>query len=137
MSSNTKELSTVLIIDDSEIDTLIHRKTLERIKHVREIHTVSSGTEAIELLKGYSSLVKPLPDIILLDLNMPIMDGFAFIETFRDAPLSGKENVTIVIVSSSSSQSDMNKATELGINHFVMKPLTEEKILAALGVNSD
>lgn len=127
-------MKTVLIVDDSEIDRLIHRKILEQVKQVKEIHTASSGHEAIALLNEYSQLGKSLPHIILLDLNMPVMDGFKFIESFKTLPLVDKENVTIVIVTSSSSSLDMKKAKEKGIDLYLEKPLTEEKLLMAFGV---
>ena len=127
-------MKTVLVVDDSEVDRLIHRKILETVKQVREIHTASNGHEAINLLNEYFNEGKSLPHIILLDLNMPIMDGFAFIESFKASALAGKENVTIIIVTSSSSSLDIKKAKEKGIDLYLEKPLSEEKILKAFGV---
>jgi len=125
-------MKTVLIVDDSEIDRLIHTKIIERIKEVRDIHTASNGSEAITLLNEYFQKEKSLPHIILLDLNMPIMDGFAFIERFKTLPLEGKENVTIAIVTSSGSRLDIQKAKEKGIDIYLEKPISEEKLLNAL-----
>ena len=127
-------MKTVLIVDDSEVDTFIHKRILEQLKPVKEIHTAANGNDAIKLLNEYFQNIRPLPDIILLDLNMPIMDGFGFIKAFKDLPLAGKENVTIVVVTSSTSPSDISKATEAGITNFIVKPLSEEKIISALGV---
>ena len=124
-------MKSVLIVDDSEIDRLIHTKIIERIKEVRDIHTASNGSEAITLLNEYFQQEKSLPHIILLDLNM-IMDGFAFIENFKNLPLAGKENVTIAIVTSSSSRLDIQKAKEKGIDIYLEKPISEEKLLNAL-----
>ena len=126
-------MKTVLIVDDSEIDRLIHRKILEQVKQVREIHTASNGDEAIILLNEYFQNIKSLPHIILLDLNMPVMDGLTFIERFKNLPLAGKEHVTIVIVTSSPSSSDLQKVKERGVDIYLEKPLTEEKLLKALG----
>src|ERR1041385_3110699 len=89
--SEEKESSAVLIVDDSDIDAFIHARILERIKRVKEIHTASNGQQALDLLHQYSLNVKPLPQIIFLDLNMPIMDGFDFVKAFRKTPLNGKE----------------------------------------------
>jgi len=132
--SDVKESSAVLIVDDSDIDAFIHARILERIKRVKEIHTASNGQQALDLLNQYSLNVKPLPQIIFLDLNMPIMDGFAFVEAFRKTPLNGKEKVKIVIVTSSGSPSDMTKAKDLGIQNFIIKPMTEDKFLAVIGL---
>ena len=127
-------MKSVLIVDDNEIDTLIHRKVLERIQHVRQVHSAKNGHAAIALLNAYSQESKPLPDIILLDLNMPIMNGFAFIDKFQELELPGKENVTIVVVTSSNSTTDLRTIKEKGINLCLLKPLTEKSFLKALGI---
>lgn len=127
-------MKTVLIVDDNDVDTFLHKKVLERIKRVRKIHSASNGKEAITLLKEYFEQSRSLPDIILLDLNMPVMDGFTFIETFKTLELPEKEKVTIVILTSSSSLGDIVRANERGINLFIVKPLTEDKLLSALGI---
>lgn len=129
-------MKSVLIVDDNEIDTLIHRKVLERIGRVRQIHSANNGHAAIALLNSYLEQSKPLPDIILLDLNMPIMNGFAFIDRFKELDLPGKENVIIVIVTSSSSAADLRAVKEKGIDLYLIKPLTEEKFLKALGMEN-
>ncbi|HMG94519.1 MAG TPA: response regulator [Chryseolinea sp.] len=127
-------MKSVLIVDDNEIDTLIHKKVLERIQRVREVHSASNGHAAIALLSGYAEQRKPLPDIILLDLNMPIMNGLAFIDKLKELELPGKEKVIVIIVSSSSSSADLRAVKEKGINLYVLKPLTEAKLLKALGM---
>jgi CheY-like chemotaxis protein len=129
-------MKSVLIVDDNEIDTLVHKKVLERIQLVRQVHSAKNGHAAIALLTAYLQQSKPLPDIILLDLNMPIMNGFAFVDKFHELELPGKENVIIVIVSSSNSSVDLRAAKEKGINLYVLKPLTEEKFLKALGMEN-
>jgi len=129
-------MKSVLIVDDNEIDTLIHRKVLERIQRVRQVHSAKNGHAAIALLNAYLEQRRPLPDIILLDLNMPIMNGFAFIDKFQELELPGKESVIIVIVTSSNSTADLRAVKEKGINLYLVKPLTEEKFLKALGMEN-
>jgi CheY-like chemotaxis protein len=126
-------MKTVLIVDDNDVDIFVNRMLLERIKTVRQIHTATNGEEAILLLKDHFQKINTLPDIILLDLNMPVMDGFTFIEKFKALELPEKERVTIVILTSSSSFADITEAKEKGVNYYITKPLTENKLLSALG----
>ena len=127
-------MKSVLIVDNNEIDTLIHRKVLERVRHISQVHSAKNGHAALALLNAYAEESKPLPDIILLDLNMPIMTGFAFIDKFQELELPGKENVIIVVVTSSNSASDLRAIKEKGINLYLLKPLTEKSFLKALGM---
>jgi CheY-like chemotaxis protein len=99
---------------------------------VNEIHSALNGKEAIDLLNDYFQGSRAMPDIIFLDLNMPIMDGFGFIEAFRKLNIPNKEKVRIVIVTSSQDPKDMERARSMGIQHYLTKPISEEKLRTAL-----
>jgi len=118
----------VLLVDDDQICNLISSKTLEKIGFTNEIHTALNGKEAINLFNNYYNRAKTLPDLILLDLNMPIMDGFGFLEAFNRLNLPNKNNVKIIIVTSSQNPDDVRRVNELGVNHILSKPITEEKL---------
>ena len=79
----------VLLVDDDRIFNLLSKKTLGNMDFIEEIHTALNGQEAIDLINDYFQGAKTLPDIILLDLNMPIMDGFGFIEAFKKLDANG------------------------------------------------
>lgn len=121
----------VLLVDDDPVCNLLNRKILERTGVVTEIHTALNGAEAISLFNQYFQGSLAVPDVVLLDLNMPIMDGFNFIEAFKKLPFP-KENVRIVIVTSSIHPRDISRAKEMGIKHYLSKPMTEEKLMSAL-----
>ncbi len=122
----------VLLVDDDQISNLLNKKTLQRVGMVNEVHTALNGEEAITLLNDYFQGSLPMPDIILLDLNMPIMDGFSFIEAFNKLQLPDKDKVRIIIVTSSQSPTDIDRAKSLGIVHFLTKPITENSLRIAL-----
>lgn len=122
----------VLLIDDDAICNLLSKKTLERMGMANEIHTAMNGTEAINLLNDYYQRSRSIPDIILLDLNMPIMDGFGFLEAFKRLPLAHKESVKIIIVSSSTNVRDVEKAKQMGADHYLTKPISQDKLMMAL-----
>ena len=124
----------VLLIDDDRIFNLLNKKTLERMSMVDEIHIALNGEEALDLINDYFQGSRNMPDIILLDLNMPIMDGFGFIEAFQRLNANGKQNVRIVIVSSSQDPRDIERAKAFGITDYLTKPVTEQQLWNALGV---
>ena len=126
----------VLLIDDDRIFNLLNKKTLERMSMVDEIHIALNGKEALDLINDYFQGSRTMPDIILLDLNMPIMDGFGFIEAFQRLQVNGKHNVRIVIVSSSQDPKDIERAKAFGIKDYLTKPVTEQQLWKALGITS-
>lgn len=121
-----------LLIDDDSVCNFLNKKTLERTGFVNDIQTVLNGKEAIDLFKSYYQESRQLPDLVLLDLNMPIMDGFGFLEAFKALPSPDKENVKIIVVTSSQDPKDISRAKELGIKQYLTKPLMEETLRVAL-----
>lgn len=99
-----------------------------------QIHSALNGKEALDLLNGYLSGEKAIPEIIFFDLNMPIMDGFAFLEAFKKLKIPDKSRVSIIIVTSSSDPNDIERAKAMGIDHYLTKPIKESDIRAALGI---
>jgi CheY-like chemotaxis protein len=122
----------VLLVDDDAVMNFVNTKTLERMGIANGIHTALNGKEAIELFNDYYSGAAALPDLVLLDLNMPIMDGFQFIELFQKLKIPHSENVKIVIVSSSRDSKDILRAKALGIEHFLLKPVNEGHLRSVL-----
>jgi CheY-like chemotaxis protein len=85
-----------------------------------------NGKQALDLLMDYKR--HPLPDVILLDLNMPIMGGFEFLDAFRELRIPGQAKVKIVILSSSDDPVDIRRASEMGIHHYITKPVSIDKL---------
>lgn len=122
----------VLLVDDDRIFNLLSSKALERMGVVNEIHVAVNGKEAIDLINNYFQGTKTLPDIILLDLNMPIMDGFEFIEAFKRLNVNGKESVKIIVVTSSQDPQDMQRVRSMGVANYLTKPITESDLLKVI-----
>ncbi len=125
----------VLLVDDDQVFNLLNQKTLQLLDLANEIHTASNGKEALDLINDYYVGTKSIPEVILLDLNMPIMDGFSFIEAFQKLNVPNKENILIIIVTSSQDPSDLRRAKALGINNYLSKPLTEQDLRVALNLD--
>lgn len=96
-------------------------------------YSAQTGKEAIELLDKLHSEGKSLPDLILLDVFMPIMDGFGFLEAYskKDYP---KGHVKIIALTSSHDPRDMERMKQYGVMEYMTKPLEEGKIRAELGL---
>jgi CheY-like chemotaxis protein len=123
-----RPINIVALIDDDEIVRFMESKVIESTNLVNRIKTFSNGEEAINFLKSNSKNPDLLPEIILLDLNMPIMDGFGFLEKYIILePKLGKK-ITIYVVSSSISPADIERINQISeVSDFIIKPITKEK----------
>lgn len=120
----------VLLVDDDSIFQMLGAKTLHRVGIPNaSIQTAHNGKQAIDILRRPET---PRPDFILLDLNMPIMNGFEFLEEFNTLSAEEKDETKVIIVSSSENPSDIARAKMLGASEYLTKPLKEEKLSAIL-----
>ncbi len=125
----------VLLVDDDKICNFITESTLTHLGIAKVVHSALNGQEALDLFNSYFQGDVAIPDIIFLDLNMPIMDGFQFIDAFKKLDFPKKENILIVVLTSSMNPDDIQKAKSLGIDHYMTKPINEEKIMTLLKSN--
>ena len=125
-------MKNVLVVDDDEIFNFLSKKTLEKMAIAKDVHTALNGRDALDLLNNYYQGSLSAPDVILLDLNMPILDGFGFMEAFKKLKLPNKEKIKIIVVSSSQDPNDIRRSKELGASQYISKPQTEESLRIAL-----
>lgn len=125
------ESKCILVVDDDQTTVLLTRLFLESMS-LTDVHSSSNGQEALEfVIKNCQKQdEKVCPDIILLDLNMPVMDGFEFLEAYAKAQNISKEKISIVVLSSSDSKRDRDRifTSNVQVAGYIVKPLTEEKI---------
>lgn len=114
----------LLIIDDDSISSFINTRVAQTSALFKQITSVHNGKDALEFFEGVRRGETPTPHMILLDLNMPLLNGFDFIEALRNLEFPKKENVGIVILTSSEQADDLEQARKLGIEHYLVKPLT-------------
>lgn len=137
MSMGLGKFKCVLLVDDDEVSNFITKKMIDHFGFADNVMTVSSGKQAlayIEINKMGLGLHPPCLDLILLDVNMPEMNGFQFLEEFyRDRPM--KDNgLIIVMLSSSESPKDIERSKTFPIQGYICKPLTSLKLEQAIGV---
>jgi CheY-like chemotaxis protein len=114
----------VLVIDDTDIDRIITEKFIKLYKFAEEVISVNSAQKGLGYLAAQTNNDN-LPDLIFLDLNMPVMNGFDFLDTYNNLP-QGIRKKNIVMLTSSLDDNDRNKAlSNEYVLKFISKPLTE------------
>lgn len=123
-----------LLVDDDTICQFIHRKVLELSGYCHFSQSALNGKEAIDILRKAAAGAAHVPDIILLDLEMPLMSGLEFLKMFRELEGIDQERMAVVLLSSSESPEDREQVTALGVCHCMSKPFTNEKLDALLSM---
>lgn len=120
----------ILLIDDSEIDNMVNKRVIEKCGLTKEVIVEQSAQQGIDYLKSIDeNRAEDLPDIIFLDIRMPDIDGFGFLELFRNLPEYIHNRVNIVMLSSSIDSEDYRKANESKfVKDYINKPLKKEVI---------
>jgi CheY-like chemotaxis protein len=124
--------SRVLLIDDNPMDNFVNKKLLESTSFATEVVTHQFPKEALSYLTSLD--IEALPELIFLDIMMPEMDGFQFLDEFEKLHVSIQQKCKVIMLSTSDSFKDLNKANKSKfVKKFLNKPLTE-KILHAINV---
>jgi len=126
MESLDNVISLVMLVDDNDTDNFISKRIIEITKFAKRVEVKSSGKSALDYLKDNQNNPTELPDIIFLDINMPIVDGFVFLYEFEKFNELVKNKCKVIILSSSDNKRDIDKI--VNNNHvikFITKPLTE------------
>jgi len=129
MNSNNRDIS-ILLVDDDEINNFISIKLIKKALLSTEIVACLNGKFAIEqLLEMQKKGAEKLPDYILLDINMPIMNGWEFLDEYIRLNIDPVGKTKIFIISSSVFSNDINKARSYPlVKSFISKPLSVDKI---------
>lgn len=119
-------MRSVLLVEDDIFDTMTAQRSFARFNVPHTLHTAFNGEEALDLLLGRQGLapLRPLPEVILLDLNMPRMNGEEFLAELRADPALC--DIPVFVTTTSGMEADRAAATALGVHGYILKPLDFE-----------
>lgn len=132
-----KKLNCILLIDDDEATNFLNQLVIEQCGYVEKVIIKQSGREALEYLSSVSSENKDVtrPDVIFLDINMPAMDGWEFLEEYKKLNEEQKGKMMIVMLTTSLFKEDKERAASVPeVSGFENKPLTKEKLESVMDV---
>lgn len=117
----------ILIIDDDHINNFLFSRIIKLSGVSEDVETEKNASSALDALINNIATKQKLPDIIFLDINMPVMDGWQFLEKYKELPKRIKERIKLYMLSSSVSHVDIEKAKEYeDVVDYISKPLTKE-----------
>jgi len=119
----------VMLVDDNDTDNFISKRIIEITKFAKRVEIKNSGKSALQYLEENQNKPENLPDLIFLDINMPIVDGFVFLFEFEMFPDELKKKCKVVILSSSDNKRDIEKIVDNEyVIKFITKPLTDNAL---------
>lgn len=136
MNQTHKRSITILIAEDDFEDRMLTREALESSRLINDIRFVENGQELMEYLHvqgKYSDKTScPRPGLILLDLNMPLKDGREALQEIKSDP--ELKQIPVVVLTTSKADEDICKSYGLGVNSFITKPVSFEKLVEIMQV---
>ena len=119
----------IILVDDDDIEIMIARKNLARSRLRNPLLTFQSGSAFLAHMDQVKANLRPMPSLVLLDLRMPLMDGFEVLEHLR-ADEAFRQIPVIQIFSNSSNDSDIARSAQLGADGYWVKPSSSEEYIA-------
>jgi CheY-like chemotaxis protein len=117
----------VMIVDDNEIDRYIGERTSRQYHIAEDVISMESATDALKYLSSLAQYPDLLPEVIFLDINMPEMNGFEFLEEYQNLPDSIKRNCIVVMLTTSTHPEDKERADRSPyVKGYLNKPLSYE-----------
>lgn len=126
-----KKFKSVLLVDDDDTSNFISEIIINKSSITDSINTVKNGNEAMKFVSSHcltETCDEECPQLIFLDLHMPVMDGFDFLNELKLKMPDHTKRFKIYVLSSSSNPIDMDKAKEYDIEGYILKPLDMDKM---------
>ena len=128
------KLVSILLIDDDEVDCMNVQRAFKKSNILNPLIIAHNGLEGLDLLRGTNGLnkIEPIPRIILLDINMPKMNGLEFLKEIR----SDKElhSLSVFIMTTSNDEKDRFEAFNYNVAGYIIKPISFENFVAAISI---
>lgn len=128
-----KKIDVLYVVDDDEIYQFLTSELINSTELVNQVKFFSNGSEAIEYIERVKDTPEELPEVILLDLFMPVLDGWGFLEKFTTVKPKIRKKIVIYVISSSIDPEDIQKAKSISeVTEYIIKPLTREKFISSV-----
>jgi CheY-like chemotaxis protein len=124
-----KKIKCALLIDDDSINNFINERLIKKLNIAEEVKVVLNGQEGLKYIQEICIPQHTCPELILLDINMPVMDGFEFLKEYKILDFSGKNSIIIIMLTTSTSPNDTERLNDSGASGYINKPLTENKLI--------
>jgi len=124
-----QKIKNVLLVDDDNINNFINERLIKKLAMTQQVNIAVNGEEALDFLKKKNNSQEEMPELILLDINMPVMDGFEFLREYEKLDIPDKEKVVITMLTTSTNPGDMDKFSKAKVSSYINKPLTEPKLI--------
>ncbi len=123
-----KRFNCILLVDDDGASNFITKSTIDQMQIGNEIHIELNGEKALNYVQFYSEKHNSIcPELILLDLKMPVLDGFEFLEYLNIKKFANKNQVKTIVLTTSTHTEDLKRLDKFGVK-YISKPLTPEKL---------
>jgi CheY-like chemotaxis protein len=136
MRARSAEKGVILLVEDREDDVALTQRAFQQAKVINPLYVVNSGQEAIWYLEGRGKFENraefPVPDLVLLDINMPRGDGFTVLRWVRSH--AGLKGLRIVMLTTSDENEDIDTAYLLGANSYLVKPMNFDEYANVMGI---
>ncbi|MFV5701987.1 response regulator [Flavobacterium sp. XS2P12] len=123
----TQRLVNILLVEDDEVDVMNVKRAFSKNNIKNPLFVAGNGVEALEML---NDKIIPLPKIIILDINMPKMNGIEFLKALREN--ERLKNISVFVMTTSNEDSDKIKAYNLNVAGYILKPLSFEKFVSSV-----
>ena len=115
------KVSTILLVEDDQLDAMDIKRSLDKLNVFYKLVVAKNGEEALSILKGtHETVLDALPDIILIDINMPRMNGLEFLHILRESP--EWKSIKCFMITTSDEKVDKETANNLGVSGYIVKP---------------
>lgn len=134
MSPIEEKLLNILLVEDDSVDVMNVQRAFVKNNITNPLHIAFNGVEALNMLRGSNGKAKlnPAPRIILLDINMPKMNGLEFLRELRND--DDLKSVSVFVMTTSNDDQDKIEAYNLNVAGYILKPLSFEKFVNAVAV---
>ena len=124
----------ILLVEDDEVDVMNVQRAFKKNNILNPLSVAHNGVEALDKLRGTNGepKINPLPRIILLDINMPKMNGLELLKELRADPVL--HNISVFVMTTSNDDKDRFEAYNYNVAGYVIKPITFENFVAAVSI---